>query len=77
MKDIAVFHVSKVLEDKTKRRRATGVLKEQYIPMAVKHNGREEQPLRLRRIFYKTEEGKVDVFITNNFTLPPTLLAVI
>jgi Transposase DDE domain/Domain of unknown function (DUF4372) len=77
MKDNAVYHVTKVLVDKTRKKNATGVLKEQYITVAVKQAGAEVQRLKLRRITFKTKEGKVYVFITNNFTLPASQIATI
>ena len=77
MKDNADYHVTKVLIDKTKKKNATGVLKEQYITVAVKQNGIVIQRLKLRRITFKTKEGKLYVFITNNFTLPATQIATI
>ena len=77
MKDNADYHVTKVLVDKTKKKNATGVLKEQYITVAVKQSGKEIQRLKLRRITFKTKEGKVYVFITNNFTLPALQIATI
>jgi len=77
MKDNADFHVTKVLVDKTKKKNAKGVLKEQYITVAVKQNGKVAERLKLRRITFKTEEGKVYVFITNNFTLPASQIATI
>lgn len=77
MKENADFHVTKVLIDKTRRKTAQGVLKEQYISVAVKQNGVVMQRLKLRRITFKTEEGKVYVFVTNNFTLPPSQIATI
>ncbi|MEI9908905.1 MAG: transposase [Bacteroidota bacterium] len=43
MKGNADYHVTKVLVDKTKKKNATGVLKEQYITVAVKQNGKELQ----------------------------------
>ncbi len=70
MRDNADYHVTKVLVDKTKRKKATGLLKEQYVTVAVKQIGKEPQRLKLRRITFKTQEGKGYVFITNNFTLP-------
>lgn len=75
MKDNADFHVTKVLFDKTRKSNAKGVLKEQYITVAVKQNGIVIQRLKLRRISFKTEEGKLFVFITNNFTLPATQIS--
>lgn len=77
MKDNADFHVTKVLTDKTKKKKAKGVLKEQYITVAVKQSGQVTERLKLRRITFKTEEGKIYVFITNNFTLPATQIATI
>jgi hypothetical protein len=50
MKDNADYHVTKVLIDKTKKKNATGVLKEQYITVGVKQNGLVVQRLKLRRI---------------------------
>lgn len=77
MKDNADFHVTKVLVDKTKRKAAKGVLKEQYITVAVKHRGLVTQRLKLRRITFKTDDEKIYVFITNNFTLPALQVAII
>jgi hypothetical protein len=77
MKENADFHVTKVLVDKTKKKKASGVLKEQYITVAVKQNGAVIQRLKLRRITFRTDEGKVYVFITNNFTLPASQVATI
>jgi Transposase DDE domain/Domain of unknown function (DUF4372) len=77
MKDNADFHVTKVLIDKTKKKNAKGVLKEQYITVAVKQNGTVVQRLKLRRVSFKTDEGKTYVFVTNNFTLPATQIATI
>ena len=68
MKTNTDYHVTKVLVDKTKKKNAAGVLKEQYITVAVKQNGAVIQRLKLRRITFKTKEGKLYVFITNNFT---------
>jgi hypothetical protein len=70
MKENADFHVTKVLMDKTKKKNAKGVLKEQYITVGVKQKGMEVGRLKLRGITYKTDEGKVYVFVRNNFTLP-------
>lgn len=77
MKENADYHVTKVLVDKTKRKNAAGVLKEQYITVAVKQSGKEIQRLKLRRITFKTKEGKEYVFISNNFTLPASQIAAI
>lgn len=77
MKDNADYHVTKVLVDRTKKKGAKGVLKEQLITVAVKRNGAAIERLKLRRITYKTEQGKQYVFITNNFTLPANQIATI
>jgi hypothetical protein len=58
MKDNADFHVTKVLIDRTRKQQAKGVLKEQYITMAVKINGVVTERLKLRRILFKTAEGR-------------------
>lgn len=77
MKDNADYHVTKVLVDKTKKKQYTGILKEQYITVAAKVKGTVAERLKLRRIIFRTKEGKVYVFITNNFTLPATQIATI
>ncbi|MEJ7739456.1 MAG: transposase [Chitinophagaceae bacterium] len=69
--------MTKVLADKTRKKHAKGVLKEQYITVAVKTNGTIIQRLKLRRIVYKTEDGKIYAYITNNFTLPASQIATI
>jgi hypothetical protein len=73
----ADYHVTKVMLDKTKKHRAKGVVKEQYITVAVKQNGNVIERLKLRRIQYLSEDGKQYVFVTNNFTLPANQIAVI
>ena len=77
MKDNADYHVTKVMVDNTKRKKAKGILKEQYITVAVKQNGIVVQRLKLRRITFKTQEGKIYVYVTNNFTLPASHMATI
>lgn len=77
MKDNAVYHVTKVITDNTKKKDATGILKEQYITIAYKNNHGEILRLKLRRIIYKAQDGKIFVFITNNFTLPTSQIALI
>ncbi|HEV7232466.1 MAG TPA: IS4 family transposase [Bacteroidia bacterium] len=76
MKSNALFHVTKVLSDKTKRKNSKGVLKEQYISIALKNEQKHER-LQLRRIIFKAEDGNHYVFITNNFTLPAEQIALI
>jgi len=77
MKDNAVFHVTKVMTDNSKKKNAKGVLKEQYITIGNKSTTGEVLRLLLRRIIFKAEDGKVYIFITNNFTLPATQVATI
>jgi len=73
----ADFHVTKVIVDKTKKRNAKGVLKEQFVTVGVKQNGIVAERLKLRRVTFRSREGKVYVFLTNNFTLPATQIATI
>lgn len=75
MKDNAIFHVTKVLVDKTRRKQAIGVIKEQYITVGIKTNGTVTARLKLRRVTYKSREGKIFVYITNDFTLPASKIA--
>jgi hypothetical protein len=77
MKDNADYHVTKVLIDRTKKQKAKGVLKEQWITVGVKVSGVEVQRLKLRRIVFKTDEGKVYEYTTNNFELPSNQIATI
>lgn len=77
MKDNADFHVTKVLVDRTRKKNAKGVLKEQYITVAVKQDGVVAERLKLRRITFKTDNGKIYMFITNNFTLETMQIATI
>ena len=77
MRENADFHVTKVMIDNTRKKKPKGVLKEQYITVAVKQDGLIIQRLKLRRITFKTEDGKVYVFVTNNFTLPASQVATI
>jgi Transposase DDE domain/Domain of unknown function (DUF4372) len=77
MRENADFHVTKVIVDKTRQRRAKGVLKEQYITVPIRKNGAVIERLKLRRITFKSEDGKMYTFLTNNFTLPPTQVATI
>lgn len=76
MKDNAIYHVTKVITDNSRKNKTKGVIKEQYISIGYKMN-KEEVRLKLRRIEYKAEDGRVYVFITNNFTLPANQVATI
>ena len=77
MKDNVVFHVTMVMVDNTRKKDAEGVLKEQYVTVGVKTEGGWEDRLKLRRITYMTEEGRVYVFITNDSRPPDEWIAVI
>lgn len=77
MRGNADFHVTKVVIDRTRKLKAMGVLKEQYVTIGVKENGVVTERLKLRRITFKSEEGKVFIYLTNNFTLPASQIATI
>lgn len=49
--------------------RSTGLICDQTIVLTVFYS-KQAYPAALRRIRFKTEEGKTLVFLTNNFTLP-------
>jgi hypothetical protein len=68
MKDNAVYHVTKVIKDHSKKKNRIGVIKEQYITIGFKQDNQNCR-LTLRRITYKTDDNKVYVFLTNNFKL--------
>ena len=73
----AVFHVTKVITDKTKQHKVKGVLKEQYITVPLRKNGTVIERLKLRRITFRSEDDRVYIFITNNFILPASQVATI
>lgn len=77
MKDNAVFHVTKVIQDNTRKKKVKGVLKEQYITIGYKDEQKQGLRLTLRRIIYQAEDGKVYVFLTNNFILSAREIALI
>lgn len=77
MKDNAVFHVTKVIIDNSKKKNQNGVIKEQYITVGYKDNSGVEQRLKLRRITFKSDDDKIYIFITNNFKLKPEEVALI
>lgn len=77
MRENAVYHVTKVIVDRTKKQNAKGVLKEQFITIGYKDYNGEHQRLKLRRITYKSEDGKVYVFMTNNFKLSANQVATV
>lgn len=74
MKENAVYHVTKVMTDNTRKKNAKEVLKDQYITVGYKIES-EEQRLKLRRITFRANDGKIYTFITNNFTLPASQIA--
>ena len=76
MKKNAVFYVRKVITDNTKKKNAKGVLKEQYVTISYKEDGAVNK-LQLRRITYKDDQGRVYVFITNNFKISAGQVALI
>ena len=77
LKDNAVYHVTKVLVDKTKRKKIKGVVKEQLITVGYKNTEGDMIRVKLRRITFIADDGKQYVFLTNNFTLPATQIALI
>lgn len=77
MKDNAIFHVTKVITDNTKKKNFKGILKEQYITLAYKNEQGQGQRLKLRRITFKSDDNKVYVFITNNFKISAAQIALI
>lgn len=77
MKDNAVYHVTKVLVDKTKKQNARGVVKEQLITVGYKNAQGDIIRVKLRRIVFIADDGKVYVFITNHITLPASQIALI
>lgn len=77
MKDNAKYHVIKVITDKTKKKNAKGVIKEQYITVSYKDENGSEQKLKLRRITFKDEEGRIYYFITNNFKISAQQIALV
>ena len=77
MRENAVFHVNKVIKDTSRRKKSTGILKEQYITVPYKDEQKESLRLKLRRITFKAEDGKTYIFMTNNFSLPADQIALI
>ena len=77
MKENAVFHATKVIIDRTKKKQAKGVIKEQFVTIGYKDKEGDANRLKLRRITYRAEDGKVYVFITNNFKISANQVALI
>ena len=77
MKTNAVFHVRKIIIDNTRKKNAKGVLKEQYVSLTYKQVDGTVQKLQLRRITFKDDNGGVYYFITNNFKISASQVALI
>ena len=77
MKDNAVYHVTKVLLDKTKRKNPTGVVKEQLVTVGYKDVQGNIIRVKLRRITFTSDDGKQYIFLTNNLTLAASQIALI
>jgi hypothetical protein len=77
MKDNAVYHVTKVITDNTRKKNPYGIVKEQYITVGYKDSNNEACRLKLRRITYKAPDNKVYIYICNNFKIPATQIALI
>jgi Transposase DDE domain/Domain of unknown function (DUF4372) len=77
MKDNAVYHVTKVLMDKTKKKNPKGVVKEQLVTVGFKDTAGNAIRVKLRRITFITDDGKQYVFLTNHFTLAASQIALI
>lgn len=77
MKDNAVYHVTKVLVDNTKKKKAKGVVKEQLITVGYKDTHGNIIRVKLRRITFIAEDSKEYVFLTNNLTLAASQIALI
>ena len=77
MKDNAIFHVTKVLLDRTKKKKAKDVVKEQLITIGYKDSQGNETRMTLRRITFLAEDGKKYIFLTNNLSLGASQIALI
>ena len=77
MKDNAVYHVTKVLVDNTRKKNPKGVIKEQLITVGYKDTAGNVTRVKLRRITFTSDDGKQYVFLTNNLALPASQIALI
>ena len=77
MKQNAVYHVTKVLVDNTKKKNPKGVVKEQLITVGYKNTDGNTTRVKLRRITFIAEDGRQYIFLTNNLTLPSSQIALI
>jgi len=77
MKDNAVYHVTKIITNKTRKKNAKGVIKEEHILLTYKDHQGNKQKIELRRITYKDVKGRIYHFITNNFIITASQVALI
>jgi hypothetical protein len=77
MKDNAIYHVTKVLLDRTKKKKAKDVVKEQLISIGYKNGSGNETRMKLRRITFIAQDGKTYIFLTNNLSLEASQIALI
>ena len=77
MKDNAVYHVTKVLVDNTKKKKAKGVVKEQLITVGYKDTAGNPIRVKLRRITFIADDGNQYFFLNNNLTLVASQIALI
>lgn len=77
MKDNAVYHVTKVLLDKTKKKNPKGVAKEQLVTVGYKDAQGHIIRVKLRRITFIADDNKQYIFLTNNLTLAASQIALI
>lgn len=75
MKENAVYHVTKVLVDKTKKKHAKGVVKDQLVTVGYKNTVGDIVRVKLRRITFIAPDGKRFIFLTNNILIPASQLA--
>lgn len=67
-KENAIATVLETVKEKELLREESGVYKEEVIEIRYKEN-KEEKQLKLRRIYYRDEQRRDYVFITNNFDI--------
>ena len=77
MKDRTHFHVHKIIQDRTRKKDAKGVLLEEYVTVSYFKENYKKDNIALRRITFKAEDGKIFVFLTNNFILSTDQIALI
>lgn len=77
MKDNAIYHVTKVLLDRTKKKKAKDVVKEQLVSIVYKDGQGNETRMKLRRITFIAQDRKTYIFLTNNLSLEASQIALI